>query len=417
VSEQSGEVPPLYTPEFYADPHPTYRQLRERGPVCQVRAPNGLDLWLVTRYEEARAALSDPRLSKDPRHAADAFARCGFPTFLKETAALARHMLNADPPDHTRLRRLVTKAFTRRRIEELRPRVQQITDELLDTLVSRGQADLIEEFAVPLPITVICELFGVPAEDRYDLRTWSTAVIFIDDFTESSRQPAITALLNLHRYLGALIADKRAHPGDDLMSMLIAVRDTEDHLGEDELLSMAYLLLIAGHETTTNLIGNGMLALLRNPEQLRRLRAEPAGLPAAIEEFLRHGAPAATATFRITLEEVEIGKITIPPGEIVSVVLAAANRDPRQFGEPARLDTSRQDSAHLAFGHGIHFCLGASLARMEAQIAFEALLRRLPDLALAIPEEDLRYRPVTLMHGLQGLPVTFTAVPPNNRQG
>jgi cytochrome P450 len=384
-------------PTFQANPHPAYAHWRQTSPVRRMRLPNGINAWLVTRYEDARRALTDPRLSKAiPVAQATSSA---LPPAIG--AAFARHMLAADPPDHTRLRRLVSGAFTARRIEELRPRIDEITDDLLDAMSGRERVDLIDAFAFPLPIQVICELLGVPAADRDSFRSWSN--IIVSGTASRDRLPG--AMQAMASYIRGLLADRRAHGGDDLLTALIDVRDHEDRLSEDELSSMVFLLLIAGHETTVNLIGNGTLLLLSRRERWEQLRAGPALLPSAIEEFLRYEGPVETATFRVAAEDLEIGGQAISAGDPVLVVLLSANRDDDRFPAPDDLRLDRAQNPHLAFGHGIHYCLGAPLARLEAQVAFRKLLSRYPDLRLAVPEEELIWRPGVLLRGLEGLPV------------
>ncbi len=372
-------------PEFHANPHPSYAQWRREGPVRQVRLASGTTAWLVTRYDEARQALTDPRLSK---------AAGG-------DGPLSRHMLAVDPPDHTRLRRLVSAAFTARRIEALRPRIAEITDELLDAMAGRDTFDLIDAFAFPLPIQVICELLGIPSDDRDAFRAWSNVIVggvaYQDQFPA-----AATALVS---YIQALLAERRARPGDDLLSGLIEVRDSEDRLTEDELISMVFLLLVAGHETTVNLIGNGMYLLLTQRERWEQLCADPGLLPTAIEEFLRYEAPVETATFRFTTEPVELGGATIPAHALVLVGLLSANRDAGRFPEADLLRLDRAQNPHLAFGHGIHYCLGAPLARLEARTAFAGLTARFPSLRLAVSPDELAWRPGLLLRGLFTLPV------------
>ena len=379
--------------EYFQDPYSVHARLRAQRPVSPVIMPGGTPAWLVTGYAEARAALTDPRLRKN------------MPGWHPEPdsifAALDVHMLNSDPPDHERLRRLVNKAFTARRVERLRPRITAITTGLLDDMSTREQVDLLASFAFPLPITVICELLGVPVADRDDFRTWS-ATIVSNTATPGVFQAHATAMI---RYFIALMAAKRLEPAGDLISALIAARDEGDRLSENELVSMAFLLLVAGHETTVNLIGNGVLALLLNPAELARLRAEPSLIGGAVEELLRHVNPVSNATFRFAGEPVEIGGARIRRGDPVLVALSSANRDPSRFGDPDRLDLGRDSSGHLAFGHGIHYCLGAPLARLEAEIAFSYLLARFGSMRLAVPTESLRWRPSALIHGLESLPV------------
>ena len=387
------------------DPHGFYAMLREEGPVHKATLPLGTQAWVVTRYPDARALLNDSRLSKDVTRSNELMRQFqGDPQPGSDTDNMARHMLNLDPPDHTRLRKLVTKAFTARRLEGLRPRVQEISDELLAALVAKVKAgadpvDLLDEYAFPLPITVICELIGVPGDARDDFREWSKAAL-----STAPRDEANAAAMAMAQYLARLIEAKRAEPADDLLSDLLRASDDDDQLSSGEVLAMLFLLMVAGHETTVNLIGNGVLALLRNPGQLAALRADRGLLPSAVEEFLRFDGPLNLATFRFTTEPIEIGDVTIPANEFVMISLLAANRDPEQYTDPDRLDVAR-DPSHVAFGHGIHFCLGAPLARMEAAIAFSGLLDHFDSIELAAPVDDLAYRNSSLIHGLTHLPV------------
>lgn len=387
----------VFSPEFEVDPYPVYTRLRQEGPVHRVTLPDGTPAWLITRYADARQALADQRLRKSP--AAQLATMQWLPQDLAN--AIGMHMLNADPPDHTRLRRLVSAAFTVRRIQALRPRIERIADDLLDAMAGRDEVDLLDEFAFPLPIQVICELLGVPPADRNSFRAWSNTIVA----GATARAELPTAAAGLVGYLRELIEVKRAEPADDLLSALIAVRDTGDRLSQDELTSMGFLLLIAGHETTVTLLGNAVHALCRHPEQLDRLRADPALLPAAVEEFLRYESPVETSTFRLASEPVRIGEVTIPAGDIVLVGLLAANRDDSRFPTADRLDFDRTDNLHLAFGHGIHHCLGAPLARLEAEVALGRLLPRFPALRLAVPSDELAWRPGSLIRGLCTLPV------------
>ena len=378
-----------------------YTALAVAGPVHRITLPTGDPAWLITSYHEAGQALHDPRLIKTER----ALANVGWGVLPPELlSAVASHMLNSNPPDHTRLRRLVAAAFTRRRVEQLTPRIQQITDELLDGMAGATQVDLLESFAYPLPITVICELIGVPAQHRSEFHAWSSVVV---TGVLAGRELFISASVAMVRFMRELVAAKRAAPADDLLSALVAVRDGADRLSEDELTSMAFLLLVAGHETTVNLIGNGVLALLTHPEQLTLLRAQPERLGAAIEELLRFEGPLQVATLRVTTESIELGGAAIPAGEIVVVGLLAANRAAAGIAHPDALDITRADNPHVAFGHGIHHCLGAPLARLEGRIALGSLLCRFPTLRLAVAPEELTWRPGVLMHSLAALPVTL----------
>ncbi|MEW2521877.1 cytochrome P450 family protein [Actinacidiphila alni] len=381
--------------DFTADPYPVYARLRERGPVHRVRTPETGEMWLVVGYEEARAALADPRLSKNWLSVMPDGA---------ELAGFASHMLDSDPPRHTRLRKLVAREFTPRRVEALRPRVQAITDGLIDAMLPHGAADLVDALAFPLPMTVICELLGVPDLDREAFRGWSNEIV--GPTGPDAEAAAVTAMTS---YLVELIEDKRCTaPRDDLLSALIRTRDEDDdRLSPEELVGMAFLLLVAGHETTVNLISNGMLALLRHPGQLAALRADPGLLDGAVEEMLRYDGPVETATWRFAGETLEIGGARITAGEPVLIALASGDRDPGRFPEPDTFDIRRRTQGHLAFGHGIHYCLGAPLARLEGRIAVRTLLERCPDLALAAAPTALTWRPGLLIRGVHKLPVTF----------
>ncbi len=388
---------------YIQDPHTFFERLRREAPACQVVMPGGLKVWLVTRYDEARAALADPALSKDSERAAPLHDRqaaqrgAARATFAEE---LSRHMLNVDPPDHTRLRTLVGKAFTARRVELLRPRIEEIAEDLLDDLA--GEVDLVQAFALPLPLTVICELFGVPSGDRDQLRSWMNAIVTAADAEVVSKASVLIA-----EYLLDLIEAKRVQPADDLLSDLVLASDGGDRLDVNEMTAMAFLMLSAGHETATHLISNSVLSLLRHPDQLAALRANPTLLPGAVEEFLRYEGPGNTVTLRFTTAPVRLGEVEVPEGEFVLVAQASANRDPARFDDADQLDINRKPNRHLAFGHGIHHCLGAPLARLEGQIAIGRLLARFPGLALAVEPAELRWRNSTMFHGLQTLPVTL----------
>ncbi|MET8423116.1 cytochrome P450 [Nocardia sp. NPDC004860] len=389
-------------PEFFADPHAHYRRWREHGPVRRVRFPDGVIRWVILDYAAGRAALSDPRLQKAAAVSDALLSRKrGVPQSDPNMLALLSHMLNTDPPGHTRLRKLVTRAFTPRRVAALGPRIEEITGSLLDALEGRSEVDLLREFAEPLPITVICELLGVPLGDRADFQEWTRALVAVAGLDEDRARASEAMAV----YLTQLVRAKAVQPAADLLSALAVPADDGDALTESEQVGMAFLLLVAGHDTTVNLIANGTLALLRNPAQLRALRAEPEAIPAAVEEFLRFDGPVNMSTLRHTAEPVTIAGTDIPEGEFVFVALAAANRDADRYPAPDALDPARDTTGHLAFGHGIHFCVGAPLARLEARVAFAALLSRFPDLRLSPAAEALAWHPSTLMHGLHELPV------------
>ncbi|MFC0601374.1 cytochrome P450 family protein [Streptomyces palmae] len=424
MSDLPASAPTLFTWEFASDPYPAYAWLREHAPVHRTTLPSGVEAWLVTRYADARQALADTRLSKNPLHHSDdaqGRSKVGIPG--ERSANLMTHLLNIDPPDHTRLRRLVSKAFTPRRVAEFAPRVQQLTDRLIDDFAARGTADLIHEFAFPLPIYAICDLLGVPAEDQDDFRDWAGMMIR-HDLPGGKRTPrggVARAVKRMRGYLAELIHRKREELGaseqdDDLISGLIRASDHGEHLTENEAAAMAFILLFAGFETTVNLIGNGAYALLREPAQRARFqdavaRDDQEWLSGAVEELLRFDGPVEIATWRFATEPITLGGQRIAAGDPVLVVLAAADRDPERFRRPDVLDLSRADNQHLGYGHGIHYCLGAPLARLEGRTALATLLRRLPDLRLAADPDDLRWRGGLIMRGLRTLPVEFTARP------
>ena len=357
----------------------------------------GVPAWLITRYAEARSLLNDPQLHKDHARSLELFppGRAG-----SHASPLGAHMLNADPPDHTRLRKLVTKAFTSRAIARLRPRVESITDQLLGELPTGRTVDLIESFALPLPIGVISALLGVPDTDRGKFAGWTKPFV-----TTSAPEELRRAETDTTDYLKALISSKRDEPGEDVLSALVMATEDGDRLSPDELLAMAFLLILAGFETTVNLIGNGVHALVREPAQLDALRSNPALLPRAVEEFLRFESPLNMATNRFTSAPVRVGDVEIPAGEFVMIAILAANHDTAQFPDPDQLDIMREANAHLAFGYGIHYCLGAPLARLEGEVAFGRLLARFSSITLAGGASELSYRSSTLMRGLQALPV------------
>jgi len=407
----NGTPAELFSEQFAADPYPTYAWLRAHGPVSRVRTPMGFETFMITRYDDARAALADPRLSKDMRLAGPAYLEI----FGEASAALDENMLNLDPPDHTRLRRLVSRAFTPRRIEALRPRVETITEELLDRIAPAGEAELMSDFAFPLPVTVICDLLGVPLDDREQFTTWARSMGTAGFDDSGNAEHAERAL---HTYLTGLISAKRAHPEDDLLSALIAARDDDARLTEVELVSTTFLLLFAGHETTANFLGNALLALLTHPDAYEKVTADPLLVPTAVEELLRFDGSVENATFRFATEDVEYAGITIPKGGIVTIALNAANRDGERFASPDSVDLTRKDNPHLALGHGIHYCLGAPLARMEAQIGIGMLLHRLPNLCLAVPAGKLSWLPAVVpFRGLHELPVWFTPEVTHSRRG
>ena len=389
------------------NPFSLFAEVRDLGPVHPVTLADGHDAWLIVGFEEAKRALNDPRLSKD-MHAALASGGAVVAEGLPGPS-FARHMLTVDPPDHTRLRRLVSVAFTPRRVESLRARVQALIDDLLDGIADAGpdaRVDLITSFAFPLPFTVICELLGVPEQDRARLGQGLTALL-VPTSTPEEYARAKAASDVVVGLLEALVETKQREPDDALVSALITARDGDERLTTQELLSSIFQLIVAGHDTTASLIGNGVVALLRHPEQLEELRSDPSKLPAAVEELLRYDAPVPHATFRYSVAPVAFDAVTIPAGAQVIISLAAANRDRHQYAEPGTLDIDRPSSRHLAFGYGIHFCLGAPLARMEGQLALGALFRRFPQLRLAVPDDDLHWGhgDGLVLRGLTELPI------------
>jgi len=401
--ELAPEEPVFFNPldpEAHKDPYPQYRRLREHAPM--LRGPLGY--WVLSRYADIAAVLRDPRFGVGVDEASLMLAMTQDGPGIATMVELSRWMLFRDPPDHTRLRGLVSKAFTPRALEAVRPRVVEIVKGLVDNIAGRGEADLITDLALPLPVTVISELLGLPIEDHAQAREWAEAIAQALDpvVTEEHTTRADRAVAGLAAYIGGVVAERRRDPGPDLLSRLIEAEDGAGHLSEAELISTVSLLFGAGHETTRNLIGNGMLALLRNPGELRRLREDPSLIRSAVEELLRYDSPVQLAG-RGARADVVIGGERIAAGEPMMLLIGAANRDPAQFPDPDRLDIGRQDVKMLSFGGGIHFCLGAMLARTEAQVAIGTLLARVAHIELAT--EDLAWRPHITLRGLSSLPV------------
>jgi cytochrome P450 len=391
-------------PDVVADPYPALGRLREEDPVHWSEILGG---WVLTRYADVRAALADPRLSADR---ITPFLARQAPTTHETVQALLRQVglwvVFTDPPTHTRLRSILGRGFTARTIEGLRPRIRQIVDQLLDRAAAAGEMDLIREFAYPLPVAVIGDLLGVPPGDRERLKAWSdelatfvgSALATPDKYARAARSVA-----EMHEYFGRLVARRRAAPADDLVTALVAGEGGEA-LGEDELVANCVMLLFAGHETTTNLIGNGALALLRHPGEARAWREEPALTASAVEELMRYDGPG-QAMVRVAREDVPVGGRVVGRGDRLFLMINAANRDPRQFAAPDRLDLRRADNRHLGFGHGIHFCLGASLARLEGQVALPALLARFPGLTSRTDAPE--WLDSLVFRGLRSLPVAL----------
>lgn len=402
----------LFNPDFNANPHPTYRRLRSETPVCRVPLPDRREAWLITRYDDVLSVLRD-----EMRFSTRAMlSQTGE---LPELSAGARNVMSLfdlfmssnDPPDHTRLRTQVQRAFTARLIGGLQPYLEDLADELLDAVEKRASAtgmrtmDLISDFAFPLPVTVIMRLLGIPREDRDDLRRWSKALVKFDRSPRSAEAlaPEVDEFID---YVRTLLDTKRRDPADDLLTALVGQRG-DCSLTELELVSMTFGLIFSGHETTTHLVGNGVLSLLDHPAELAKLRTDPSLIVLAVEELLRYDGPVEVRR-RLATEDVEVGGELIRRGDLVLLSVAAANRDPAHFPRPEDLDVTRVENPHLAFGRGIHACLGASLARLEAQTAVATLLRRMPDLTPAVPREELSWRPSGLhLRGLEALPLRF----------
>ena len=396
----------LASPAFKKNAHAFYARLREEAPVCRVDLPDGREVWLVTRYDDAAAALKDERLLKNRSLAMTPEQLRKEPWVPESFRPITRNMLDLDPPDHTRLRALVQKAFSPRLVERMRERVEMLTGRLLDAALARGRMDLIGDYALPLPTTIIAEMLGVPAEDRHRFHRWTSALVASNP-SGPRMLLALPSAFAFLRYLKRFLSVRRAAPRDDLVSALIEAEEAGDRLDAEELLAMVFLLLVAGHETTVNLIGNGVLALLAHPRERERLAADPALIARAVEELLRYDGPLETATERFAREDLAIAGTAIPRGEMVLAVLASADRDPRQFANPDTLDLGRDPNRHLAFGLGIHYCLGAPLARLEAQVAISSLIARAPRLRLAVPAERLRWRRGLVLRGLAALPVSL----------
>ena len=390
--------------DYFRDPHPLNERLRAECPVAEVEMPGGYSAWIVTRYDDVRAVLNDERLTKDwrklvPASSADASSEAA------QLNLLSVNMLNMDPPDHSRLRKRVSKAFTARGVENLRPRVEAIVSALLDDLAAHDgdEVDLIESFAFPLPIIVICELLGVPESDRDKFRRW--AVVFASAVVTAKEERAAAA--EVMAYFGTLLAAQEADPGssDDLLSALLHPQEDGDKLTENELISLMLLLVNAGHATTLSFIATGMLTLMHDPAVQARLRSDRSLLPAAVEELLRYTTPVNHATMRFTTAPTTIAGTEIPAEQIVIAALSSANWDQSRFGSPDLVDVERDTARHLAFGYGRHFCLGAPLARLEAEVAFAGLLDRFPAMTLAGAVSELRWRPSTFLRCPEALPV------------
>ncbi len=396
----------LFSPYFKADPFPTFAQMRQDAPIYAHHTPNGRIIWYITRYEDVTAVLRDDvHFCKDPRNAA--------PPQQPQRHATLQQMINenmlfADPPDHTRLRALVNQAFTPRRVEGLAGAIQATAVTLLEAAAQRDSLELIGDYALPLPVQIISELLGIPPADRTAVSDWSQAIISPGSrgLSYSARRRKLRAFV---AYLQSMFAARAAQPQDDLITALVQAEEAGERLSEPELFSMVALLLVTGHETTVNLIGNGTLTLLRHPDQLARLQQGEANWETAVEELLRYDGPVETSTTRWVRQDIVLQGQRLRRGDVVRVVISSANRDAAQFAQPDVLDVSRSDNRHLAFGLGIHYCLGAPLARLEGRIALPLLFARFPTLRLAVPPAELRWRTGVLFRGLETLPLTWEA--------
>jgi cytochrome P450 len=393
----------ILSPQFKANPFPLLARLRAEQPICRITLPDKTPVWLVTRYEDVKTLLTDERFAKSRYNALTPEQLRKQPWVPPMFRPLERTMVDLDPPDHTRLRQFVHKAFTPRLIEQMQDRVQTLANDLLDAVARKGEMDLIREYALPLPMTIITEILGVPVQDRDKFHKWSKVIVAVDQFNANWR--VIPAIWKFNRYLRGYFKARRADLRDDLVSALIQAEEAGDRLSEDELLAMTFLLLVAGHETTVNLIGSGALELLQHPDQMNKLRRDSSLIKSAVEELLRYTAPVFMSTERYAREDVTIQGVTISRGEMTLGVIGSANRDETVFENPDILDIEREPNKHLSFGHGIHYCLGAALARLEAQIAINTLLERMPNLRLKGSPESLRWRRSLILRGLAALPV------------
>ncbi|MBS4204544.1 cytochrome P450 family protein [Lederbergia citrea] len=387
----------LFSKGFTENPYPAYAKLRKEDPVSYVLLPDGQYAWIITKYEDALAALKDRRFIKDYTKLYD--------EEMEHDDIFSQNMLFADPPDHKRLRGLVSKAFTPQLIAGMRGRIQEITNVLLDEMAGKQHVDLINEFAFPLPIIVICEILGIPTEDRDKFRLWSNSII--EDPNGEFDRDMHQHMNDFVQYLKKLFAIVRENPVESLISQLIIAEEQGDQLTEQELYGVVTLLIIAGHETTVNLIGNAMMALLEHPEQLELLKSQPAFIHTAIEEVLRYNGPVEFSTSRWAAENLEFKGKSISKGDLVIVALNSANHDPDQFNDPEVFDLTREKSKHLAFGKGIHACLGAPLARLEGEIAINSFIQRYPNVKLNADKKDLEWRSGMIVRGVKKLPLSL----------
>jgi cytochrome P450 len=405
-TDQPFPEPIEMVPHLSGCPYDAYAQLREAGGAHRAVKPSGGEVWVISRYADVKALFSDPRMSIETRNSRHGYQGFGLPPALDE------HLMNVDDQAHARLRRLVASAVTPRRVEAQSGRIQAATDRLIATIAPNGRADLVADLAAPIPVAVICDLLGIPEADGAAFQSYTRSLMTPNDPNRPSTRELVAGM---HACLVDLIERKRAEPADDLLTAMIAARDGDDRLTENELTSLAFLILWAGFETTVHLISNGLAALLTEPRlaEVVREEADPhtPRMAALVEELLRRDGPMLTAIRRFPLEDLKIGERIIPAGDTVQLAIASANRDPQYFTHPDVIDLDRTSSGHLGFGHGPHYCLGAPLARMEVRTALWTAIHRLPDLALAIPEQDLPWKVDHRQHALTALPVTFTPQP------
>lgn len=400
--------------DFMQRPYEVLEKFRAAGPVHHVVFPHGAKVWLITRYDDVRNLLSDPKVSKDGRRMNEMFVKHTGMVVEDEADAnvgfddeLSWHMLNSDPPRHTRLRGLVSKAFTLRRMEAFRPRIEQVVDDLLDKLEGKPEVELVTEFALPLPIAIICDLLGIPVDDRDSYRRWAVELV------GAGQDPEVVEAASKHviEYATQAIEAKRANPGDDMVSALLRGNDDGDKLTQDELVAMIFLFTVAGHVTSMHTVSNAVFNLLRHPDQLAKLRADLSLMPAAVDELMRYDSGVAVATFRFTAADITVGGVDIPEGEILALSLSSAHRDSAHYPEADRLDLDRRPNGVLGFGHGPHFCIGQPLAKIQTEVALARLITRYPHLRMLAAPEELRWESSTLLRGPITLPVSV--VPPD----
>ena len=394
------------TPGFLKDPFPTLELLREEAPVYYAALNTGKPYWLVTKYEDALMIFKDPRFSKVAPNAGAS------PTVASKL--FSHVMLYMDGQDHTRLRQLIQKAFTPKLIDALRPRIQEITNDLLDQFIANGKMDIISDYALPLPISMIAELLGIPGEDKELFRNWSNIILNVDlkVSMEERYQMMPGAIAGFTNYLQDIIEKKRANPANDLITSLVNSKEGSDSMNEDELMSTIFLLFAAGYETSVDLIGNGVLALIKNPEQLELLRNDPSLINTAVQEMLRITPPVSMASERYATEDIELNGSLIQKGDLVHISISSANHDADKFTDPEIFDIQRKDNRHISFGYGAHYCLGASLGVVEAEIAINTLIKRIPEFSLGEDIEQLEFKKNIIMPGLASLPIVFN-VPSN----